>query len=203
MEACNNFFPAYVRLTGEDARLDTMSEYTKAAVERAAAMRVKVIVLGSSGAKNIPQGFPYDAARVQLKELLVHIQSIVKPLGITIALEPLNTKESNFITTAAEALDLVRELSLDNVKLLIDYYHLRMENEDPAIIKKADKDLAHTHIASKEGRLFPRPGDNENYSEFFTLLETAGYHGRVSVEAYSRDLGADAEVSLKLLRSFV
>ena len=201
LEACNNFFPVSVRLTGEEARLETILEYAKPAIERAAAMGAKVIVLGSAGAKNIPPGFSYEAARVQLKEILIHVQEIVKPLGITVVLEPLNTKESNFITTAAEALDLARELSLDNVKLLIDYYHMRMENENPAVIQKAGMDLRHIHIASKEGRLFPNPSDNENYSEFFALLKAVKYDARVSVEAYSKDLPLDAPVSLKLIRS--
>jgi sugar phosphate isomerase/epimerase len=126
---------------------------------------------------------------------------MVKPFGITIVLEPLNSKESNFITTTGEALDLVRELSLDNVKLLVDYYHMRMENEKASVIEKAGKDLRHTHIASKDRRLFPKPEDAEDYGEFFTLLKTIGYNGRVSVEGYSTDLAADGEISLKLLRS--
>ena len=201
MEACNNFFPARIRLTGEEARLDQALEYVKAAAHRAAAMGADIIVLGSSGAKNIPQGFPYERAQVQLKELLVHVQDIVKPLSITVALEPLNTKESNFITTADEALDLVRELSLDNVKLLIDYYHLRMEGENPDVVQRAAKDLRHVHIASKEGRLFPKSGDAENYADFFARLKAIAYNGRVSVEARSKDLAADGAASLELLRS--
>ena len=116
-------------------------------------------------------------------------------------LEPLNTRESNFITTAREALDLVRQLSLENVKLLIDYYHMRMENENPVIIQDAGKDLRHIHIASKEGRLFPKPNDSENYDEFFALLKASGYSGRVSIEGKSKDLAADGAVSLALLRS--
>ena len=200
MEACNNFFPASVRLTGETARLDKSIEYVKAATERAAAMGAKIVVLGSSGAKNIPPNFPYENARSQLKELLVCIQDIVEPLGITVALEPLNTKESNFITNAGEAMALCRELALDNVKLLVDYYHMRMENEDLSIIQELGNDLRHTHIASKEGRLFPKPGDHENYGEFFDLLKTIAYDGRISVEGYSKDLAADAAVSLKMLQ---
>jgi sugar phosphate isomerase/epimerase len=200
LEACNNFFPAGIRLTGEDANPAAALEYAGAAAERAAAMGAAIIVLGSSGAKNIPPGFPHDRAREQFKGLLVKLQALVEPLGITVTLEPLNTKESNFITTAAEALALVRELSLDHIKLLVDYYHLRMENEDPAVIREAGEDLRHIHIASREGRLFPRPGDGENYALFFGLLKAAGYQGRVSVEAFSKDLQADGPAALSLLR---
>ena len=66
VEACNNFFPARIRLTGEDAKLSLALEYVNAAAQRAAAMGAKIIVLGSSGAKNIPQGYPYESARGQL-----------------------------------------------------------------------------------------------------------------------------------------
>jgi sugar phosphate isomerase/epimerase len=203
MEACNNFFPASIRLTGEDAKPDLILEYVKAATERAAAMGAKIIVLGSAGAKNIPQGFPYESALTQLKDILIQLDEIVAPLDITVALEPLNKTESNFITTAAEGLELVQNLSLDNVKLLIDYYHLRMEDEDFAVINEAGPVLRHLHIASKEGRLFPKPGDNENYGLFFARLKAIGYEGRVSVEAKSQDLAADGAASLKLLRSLI
>ena len=202
LESCNNFFPARIRLTGEDAKPDAALEYAKAAADRAAEMGAKIIVLGSSGAKNIPPGFPYNSAMLQLKELLFKIDEIIRPLGITVVIEPLNKKESNFITTASEGLSLVRELNLENIKLLIDYYHLRMEDEDPAvIIKKAGADLRHLHIASKEGRLFPKQGDGENYGLFFSLLKNIGYDGRVSIEAYSADIAADGADSLKLLHS--
>lgn len=200
MEACNNFFPATVRLTGEDAKKETALEYAKAACDRAAAMGAKIVVLGSSGAKNIPPGFPYNRARRQLVELLQKLEDIVKPLGITIALEPLNTKESNFVTTVAEGLGIVREAGLDNIKLLADYYHLRMENEDPAVIREAGEDLRHVHIASKEGRRFPKAGDGEDYAAFFRELKSISYGGRISIEGYSDNPGPDAEAAKILLR---
>jgi sugar phosphate isomerase/epimerase len=166
-------------------------------------MGAMIIVLGSAGAKNIPPGFPYEQALEQFKELLIQVDEVVEPLGIAVVLEPLNKKESNFITTTSEGLKLVQDLSLDNIKLLIDYYHLRMEDEDFAVINEAGPNLRHLHIASKEGRLFPKPGDGENYGLFFARLKAIGYDGRVSVEAHSQDLAADGAASLKLLRSLI
>ncbi|MCL2831967.1 MAG: sugar phosphate isomerase/epimerase [Treponema sp.] len=200
VEACNNFFPARVRLTGSQASLDTILEYAKAAVDRAAQMGAKIIVLGSSGAKNIPDGYPYDKARGQLREITFLLNQTVKPFGITIALEPLNSKESNFITTAAEALEFAVKPPLENVKMLIDYYHLRMENENPAIVNRAGPYLRHLHIASKEGRLFPKYGDGENYADFFKRLKEINYNGRISVEGFTKDLEADGAASLDLLK---
>jgi sugar phosphate isomerase/epimerase len=56
------------------------------------------------------------------------------------------------------------------------------------------------HIASKEGRRFPKAGDGEDYAAFFRELKSVSYDGRISVEAYSKDLGPDAEAAKNLLR---
>ena len=58
--ACNNFFPAAVRLTGEDVCPEKVKDYIKKAVERASGLGAGVIVFGSSGAKNVPEGFDRD-----------------------------------------------------------------------------------------------------------------------------------------------
>jgi sugar phosphate isomerase/epimerase len=203
-EACNGFLPGTLRLTGDAADPGAALEYIKRACGRAAEMGAEIIVLGSSGAKNIPPGFPYEKARTQFLDLLRHVQAIVQPLGITVVLEPLNRAESNFITTGREGLALVREAALDNVKLLIDYYHMRMEDEDLSVIADAGEDLRHLHLATKEGRAFPHQGDGEDYPAFFAALKKAGYRGRISIEAHSQDLFADARsarnIILPLLR---
>ena len=200
VEACNNFFPASIRLTGEDAILSNSLEYARRATDLAAQMGAKVIVLGSSGAKNIPQGFPHDVAREQFLALLHGLQDIVSPLGITIVLEPLNSAESNFILNVAEGLAVVNEAGCENIKLLADYYHMRVEGEAIDVLAKAGKNLRHVHIAAKEGRIFPKQDDGEDYTAFFEALKAIGYNARVSVEAYSKDIQSDGAAAAKLLR---
>ena len=107
-EACNNFFPSRLRLTGPAADLGGALEYAGAAMARAASLGVEVIVLGSSGAKNVPEGFPAEAARAQLLELLGGLAPLAARHGITIVLEPISRPEANFITLAAEALSVVQ-----------------------------------------------------------------------------------------------
>jgi len=200
IEACNNFFPANIRLTGENVDRSVISEYVKRATERALQMGVKIIVLGSAGAKNIPVGFPYNEAREQFIALLYHLQSVIAPLGLTIVLEPLNTKESNFILTLDEAIAMAKEADCDNIKVLADYYHMRMENEDITVIKNAGEDLRHIHIAAKHGRTFPRENDGEDYETFFATLKTIGYDARISIEAYSDNVISDGSNSIRFLR---
>jgi sugar phosphate isomerase/epimerase len=200
MEACNNFFPASIRLTGEEASLPKTLEYARRATAKAAEMGAKIIVLGSSGAKNIPAGFPYARAREQLFTLLHALQEIVQPLDITVALEPLNTLESNFVCSVTEGLAIVQEVGLSHIQLLADYYHMRMEDESLETLVRAGKHLRHLHIAAKENRALPRPGDGEDYGAFFAALKAADYDARLSVEGYAQNIPEEAKGALALLR---
>ncbi len=69
-EACNNFFPPRIRLTGPEARLGEALAYAGKAIERAARLGASIIVFGSSGAKNVPAGFSKEEAWKQIVELL-------------------------------------------------------------------------------------------------------------------------------------
>jgi len=203
VEVCNNFFPADIRLTGEGFYLSTVSEYAKRATARAAEMGVKTIVLGSAGAKNIPEGFSHTKAKEQFIELIQLLQGIVSDLDITVVLEPINTLESNFILNVNDAISIMDEAGCENIKVLVDYYHMRMENEDQSILYKAGKNLRHVHIAAKEGRKYPDENDGEDYGSFFTILKDIGYNKGVSVEAYSSSIRQDAQKAAVLLRRFM
>src|SRR4030043_306672 len=124
-EVCNNFFPGHVRLTGNAVDYGKIEEYLEKALGKAAQLGVKVIVFGSP--KNVPEGYPMGKAWSQLVELLKTIDPLVRTKGITIVIEPLCKLESNIINTAAEGLRLVKAVDRENIKLLVDYYHLVME----------------------------------------------------------------------------
>jgi len=199
-EACNNFFPRTIRLTGPEACLTAALDYARPALERAARLDARVIVFGSSGAKNVPEGFSRDAAWSQIVELLAHLGPVAAEHGFTIAIEPINKLESNIVNLAAEGLLLAREVHHPNIRLLIDFYHLTMEQEDPAIIDEAGPEIRHLHIASIEGRRFPAESA-PTYTRFFKLIRDIQYSGRCSIEAYTCDFPADARRALRVLRT--
>lgn len=198
-EACNNFFRASIRLTGNAVDYGKIEEYLDKALGRAGQLGVKVIVLGSPKAKNVPEGYPMDKAWSQLVELLRHIDPLVRTKGITIVIEPLNKMESNIINTAAEGLKLVKALDRENIKLLIDYYHLVMEKENPEIMLDAGSYIKHIHFANPAGRVYPTKIEG-SYIHFINLLKGIGYEDRISIEAYSKDFRHDAKRSMEMLR---
>jgi len=201
-ESCNNFFPGHVRLTGNAVDYGKIEEYLNKALGRAAQLGVKVIVFGSPKSKNVPEGYPVDKAWSQLVELLKTVDPLVRAKGITIVIEPLCKLESNIINTAAEGLQLSRAVDRENIKLLVDYYHLVMEKEDPEILLRAGSYIKHVHFANPAGRVYPAE-KVDGYIRFMNLLKRIGYEGRISVEAYTKDFCHDAKRSVEILRQLV
>jgi len=158
-----------------------------------------VIVLGSPKSRNVPEGYPMDKAWSQLVELLRYIDPLVRTKGITVVIEPLCKLESNIINTAAEGLRLVKAAGPENIKLLIDYYHLVMERENPEIILDAGSYIKHIHFANPAGRVYPAE-KVDGYIRFMDLLKRIGYAGRISIEAYTKDFSHDARRSVEILR---
>jgi len=198
-EACNNFFPADIRLTGPAADLPTAVAYARQALARAARLGVKVVVFGSSGARNVPAGFPLDAAWAQLRALLVALGPVAEEHGLTIVIEHLNRGESNILNRIAEGWRMAQEVAHPRIRVLADAYHVRQENEDPAIMAQVTPPIAHVHVAQRAERIFP-DGTDAELAAFFRQLRATGYAQRVSIEGYTKDFSADAARALRVCR---
>ena len=201
-EACNNFFPPHVRLTGPDAELDAALGYASLALARAAQLDVEVIVLGSSGAKNVPRGFPMAEARRQFVELLRGLAPMADERDITIVLEPISRPEANFINLTEEAFALVGEVDHPRIRLLVDYFHMTGESESPSFLREVGHAVHHVHFARPGNRLFPTEWE-ERFGSFFKALGDLHYSGRLSIEAFTDDFEADGPPALHLLRRTV
>lgn len=200
-EACNNFFPAEIRLTGPAADLSAALRYAQTAFAAAARFGVSVVVFGSSGARNVPDGFSREAAWAQLRTLLAALGPVADGHGITIAIEPLNRGESNILNTVAEGRRMAGEVAHPRVRLLVDAYHMHQENEAPALLREVGR-IAHVHVAQRATRDFPA-GDDATLAAFFAQLRATGYAQRCSIEAYTRDFPADAARALRVCRELI
>ena len=198
---CNNFYPASVRLTGEKVSSEKAEEYTKRAVKRAELLGSRFIVFGSSGAKNVPAGFPEDRAFEQIVSALRMAARYAGPAGIRIAIEPLNRKESNIICSLAEGRRLMDAVGSPQVGLLVDFYHFAVEKDSYALLEENGGEIIHVHFASPEGRSFPAENIPE-YERFFKLLKLNGYDGGVSIEAFTERPRQDLIKGGNIVRSY-
>lgn len=197
----NLFLPATLRLTGPDAMpVDEQMAYVRKAFARLARFGVKLLCFGSGGARRVPDGFPKEDAFKQLVAFGKRIAPEARAHGITVVIEPLRKQETNIINTTAEGLELVNAVADPNFELLVDFYHLASEKEDPAIILRARDHIRHLHMANPQGRVFPLAWDEFDYAPFFANLRQIGYTGRISIEASSKDVPSEAPRAIALLR---
>ena len=193
VEACNSFVPASVPLTGPAVDDAKTCAYLRLAAERAARLGVKVIVFGSGGARQIPEGFHRHAAQDQLARFLTLASDILGEVGVEVAIEPLRPAECNVINRVGDGLRLAQRVCRPNIGCLADLYHMAEQDEDMSGILAAGPMMKHCHIANPVGRVYPKAGDGSqgDYSAFFGALEAAGYDARISIEGGAGDLAAD------------
>lgn len=190
-----------MQVVGPEANLDAVSIYLNAALDRCRQLGARVVVWGSASSRKIPAGHSREQAWQEIKRFLQRAGDIAKSHELVIGIEPLRKQESNIINAGAEALRLVDEVKHPNVKMIIDYYHLRMENEDPDILVRAREHVVHLHFANPNGRRWPKSVDDDpEYGRFFQLVKQIGYTGGLSIEARGT-FEEDGATSLAFLRS--
>jgi len=199
VEVCNIFFPG-IRMTGPEADMRVIAEYVKKALDRVARTGAEMLVLGNGGLRTVPDGWPAANARKQLVDVLRLIGDGCGPYGMTLLLEPLNKTETNLVNSVAEGLQMVRELAHPRVKLLADFYHVRMESEDMTSIVSASEWIQHLHFANGVARRYPMSTTDDDYQPFLDACKAIGYTRRISLEARTEDFDTDAPTAMRVMR---
>jgi sugar phosphate isomerase/epimerase len=200
VEACNSFLPGNLKCVGPTPLHEDILKFGETAFRRAQMAGVKTIVFGSGGARTIPEGFSRDEAKKQFISLCKQLAPFAKKYNVVISLEPLNTKECNFINSVAEGGEIVQAVNHENFQLLADIYHMLMDNESPSNITRYGHLLYHTHIAEKTGR--SAPGVNkEDFTPYFKALKDVKYEGRMAIECSWKNLGDQAAIAINEMRS--
>ena len=129
----------------------------------------------------VDEGVSKHQAEIWMKESLEVCAAKAAEQDVRIALEPLNRYETPLINTAAEALLLIEEIGSPNLGLLLDTFHMNIE--EPSIdesIRHCGDRIFHFHVADSN-RWYPGAG----HLDFKAILETlssTGYDGFVSGE---------------------
>lgn len=178
----NCFVPGNLKITGPDVDNAALQAYVLTTMKRAEQAKVQIIVFGSGGARRIPEGFNAKKAHEQLVAFGRWVGPMAHDHGVTVVVEPLNTKECNVLTSVNECAQLVNEVAHPGIRLLVDSYHLMQADDSYDDIVKYGDLLAHVHIATRTNRCAPG-SEICDFSRFFNALSNADYTGRVSIEA--------------------
>jgi D-psicose/D-tagatose/L-ribulose 3-epimerase len=198
--AYNCLFPADLKITGPNADLLRIKAYAARAFKRAKEMNSSVLVFGSGGARNIPDGWPRERGEEQLIEAMRLLGPMARAVSLTIALEPLHSGESNLLNCIPVGMDYLRRARTAGLTILADFYHMALEEEPASVLDETARLLSHVHVAEPQGRIAPRPGGT-NLRPFFAKLKAIGYDKRISLECSWEDLKTQLRPTLDFLRS--
>ena len=157
----------------------------------------KVMVVGSPKQRNVLPGVSREQAWDWAAATFRNAVAQAEQRDVTICFEPLAPAETNFINTAAEALQFIQQLPSPRFKLILDVKAMCSEAKPiPQIIRESWPHFAHFH-ANDRNLKGPGFGDVD-FKPIAAALKTTGYQDFVSVEVFNFDEGAEAIASRSL-----
>ena len=99
-----------------------------------------------------------------------------------VVLEPIKRYEVNYINTVDEALKVLDAFPAENLKLLLDIFHMNIEEQSiVGAIRKAGDRIGHVHFV--DSNRWPPGYGHLDLKEIYRQLVAVGYRGYIGLEA--------------------
>lgn len=114
--------------------------------------------------------------------------------NIRLAIEPLNRYETDFVNTCAQAMQLLNDIDHRAAGLLLDTYHMNIEEKNSAdAIRLAGDRLYHFHACGCDRGT---PGnDHINWKDIVRALRDVKYNESVVIESFTTDVKVIAKAA--------
>ena len=184
--------PAGLHVTHPDREVRRRTaDYFVELVRLCADLGGAVLVIGSPKQRNLLPGVTRDQAADFAREVFEPALRPAERLGVTLAFEALSPADTNFINTAAEAIELADRMAHPNFRVNLDIKAMSTEPRPiPEVIRAAAGRFAHVQVNDPNGR---GPGMGElRFEPILAALKQTGYGDWLSVEAFDFTPGREA-----------
>lgn len=116
-------------------------------------------------------------------EAFRELSDYAAPKNVKIALETVTIMQTNFINTCAEGAAMVEKVGRDNFRLMLDVFHLNLEEKDlfDAIRQYSPLNI-HVHLSDNNRRY---PGQcGLDFEKIISLFKECGYDGCFTTEIF-------------------
>lgn len=152
------------------------------------AQQLSGVIYGAWGRTN---GKRREARLGWATEALSDLAPLALDAGVTLGIEAINRYETDLINTAEQAVKLASDVDAPNVGVLLDSYHMNIEEKDPAgAVRSTGSHLVHMHVSGRD-RGVPNRLDLER-SGLAEALGDVGFDGVITCEMF---IQADQDVS--------
>ncbi len=139
-------------------------------------------IIGSMQGRSGGDGVDHPTATGYLAEALDDLGEHARPYGVPLIYEPLNRYETNMANTVEAGVALLGSLSMGNVVLLADLFHMNIEETDiPAAIRAGGDRIGHLHFVDSNRRA--AGFGHIVFAPIAAALREIGYEGYASAEA--------------------
>jgi sugar phosphate isomerase/epimerase len=145
-----------------------------------------VIVFGSLQGRRSDEP-DQEVGEARIEEAMRRIGQLATAQGVTIAFEPVTHEEVGFNNTIESVSSLVRRLSLPGLRMMIDTFHMNIEEKDMLAPLPAIRDiLAHVHLSETNRDILG--AGHWDTAAFLRRLREISYAGYCSVGVYNTRL---------------
>jgi len=187
------YFNKDVSFTSKDENSrDKAIEYINEYIDLASTLGSQIVIGSIRGFGNSENAYEYFV------EALQKILNTAKEKEVLIALEPINRYETKLINTVDEGMSMIKQLNHDNLRLLLDTFHMNIEEKSIIdSIKNAGSLISHFHVADNNRK--PMWCGHLDFDDILCTLNNIGYKKAISAELIPLPDGA---LTIELISSF-
>ncbi len=183
-------FPPRRDLRGTPAQQRAALLYLQRLVDLAGVLGTNIVMGPLYSATGRAEAVPAGEYRRQWRTVRAHLKTIchyAEDHDKVICLEPLNRFETDFLNTVDQGLAMIQEVKSPALKLLLDTFHMNIEEKNPAeAIRRAGAQVGHFHASGSDRGT---PGnDHVDWSGVAQALKDIHYAGAVVIESFTPDV---------------
>ncbi len=181
-----------------ESNANELIKYTKKSIDFANAIGCSNLVFGCPKNRNINN---YEKDYPKAINFFRSIGEYALNKNVVIAVEPNPViYNTNFLNTTKEALDFVKEINLDSIKVNYDLGTVIYNKESIEIIKDNIKYINHIHISEPNLKIIEK---RELHRELVKLLNSLNYQRYVSIEMKNNENIDDVKNSIIYVKNLI
>ncbi len=194
-----------MKVVGSEADMEAVFSYIETAIRRFGALGVKMVTVGGSGPRRIPEGFPRKEAVKQFVSEMQYIGDLAAAYpAMTVAIEPIRPASTNFINSIAEGVEICRLTNRPNVRVMADCNQMYFANDPIESISEYGRELSHLHtIDVLNGNCYPTDPENPHQKAIVKAYAEAVPNGRISIEGAPFSTVETAVQARKALEAYI
>jgi D-psicose/D-tagatose/L-ribulose 3-epimerase len=165
------------------------AEYLSGCVDVAARLGSSLV----AGPMYAAVGRVWRLSEAERRAVLARVAAGLQPVaelaaerGVKLAIEPLNRYETSLVNTVEQGVDLLDAVDHQACGLLLDTFHMNIEEKDPqAAIRAAGDRIVHVHTSASDRGA---PGaDHIDWPGTLAAIADAGYAGPLVIESFTAE----------------